>query len=446
VSRSIAAAVVVAALCGCNDQVTLAIASDRPVPQAIDAICVGVADLSASGGHFGKRYRLEDKLATLPQTLRLDPGGATRAWAWVRADRGGVPAVRAGKPVDFTSDITLELDRCEVGAAGTPAVVGDPVGPADPRLVVSHGASGQLVVAIGATAEVLDVVGGKLVANPAPELPAGVVVAAIAADLDGDCDDDLVLATPDGPPVFWIRDGTTFTAGATLGTTAVAALASGDVDRDGDIDLVTGTGSNLSLWRNDGSGTYTLDAPALEAGSLVSSVTALALGDVNGDGNPDLLVGQAGDPLRAWLGEPDGTGSFLSNGAVVPPLPLDVARLQLTDLDGDFDPDLVVVVNNAPLHLYVDREGGLEEQTFVLLPSELTATAIAIGGWDPGCEPDAIVAGATETVTLRGQPGGQFESEATAPAASDVVMVDLDDDGNLDAVLATPEGASWLAR
>src|SRR4051812_41323855 len=65
-------ALVALALCaGCNDSVTLEIASDRPVPQAIDSICVGLADTSMSGGHFGRSYRLEDGLAHLPQTLRV---------------------------------------------------------------------------------------------------------------------------------------------------------------------------------------------------------------------------------------------------------------------------------------------------------------------------------------------------------------------------------------
>jgi len=31
-------------------------------------------------------------------------------------------------------------------------------------------------------------------------------------------------------------------------------------------------------------------------------------------------------------------------------------------------------------------------------------------------------------------------------AANDVVMIDLDEDGDLDAVIATPEGVRWLAR
>nr|MDQ3367205.1 VCBS repeat-containing protein [Myxococcota bacterium] len=166
-----------------------------------------------------------------------------------------------------------------------------------------------------------------------------------------------------------------------------------------------------------------------------------------GDTNPDLVVGQAGGPLAAWLGEPGGTGSFLPADAVVPPVPLDVVALTLADADGDFDPDLAVAVRGAGMRLYVDREGHLEDQSFVRLPQPAPrATAIAFGGWDTGCEPDAVIAAATESSALRGEPGGALVADAAGPGASDVVMVDLDDDGDLDAVLATPEGVRWFAR
>ena len=89
------------ALAACTDAVTLEIAGDRPVPTAIDALCVGIADTDTSGGQFGSPYRLEGDLDHLPQTLRVEPGSASDAWAWVRGDRGGVPVARAAARVDF---------------------------------------------------------------------------------------------------------------------------------------------------------------------------------------------------------------------------------------------------------------------------------------------------------------------------------------------------------
>src|SRR5690606_6269330 len=140
-------------------------------------------------------------------------------------------------------------------------------------------AGGVLVVAAGETAAILDAQGGALVAAPAPALPAGAIVELVAADLDGDCDDDLLVATDGAPPALWRRDGVTFTAVGELGTSPIAAAVAADVDRDGAVDLITGAGGALSLWRNDGSGTFTRDAAALSGGGRVASITALAAGD-----------------------------------------------------------------------------------------------------------------------------------------------------------------------
>jgi FG-GAP-like repeat len=444
--RSSCVAVVLALVASCDGAITLEIAGDRPIPRSLDAICVGVADTSESGGHLGQLYRLSGELSTLPQTLRIQPGDADSAYLWVRGDLGGAPITYATVRTSFEGDARIALDRCAPARAGSPSVRGAAVGPADARLVVSHG-SGNLVVAFGAEATILDAKDDELaVIGTGPPLPAGNVVAVIAADIDGDCDDDLVIATDGEAPIVWRRNHRDFTPAASLPSAAQAAIAAADVDHDGDTDLVTGIGSTLSLWYNDGSGKFTLKDENLKAMGRVSSVRALALGDVNVDGNADLLVGQAKAPMTAWLG---GTsGLFEPNDGVIPPVPLDVASFTLADADGDvdLDLDLAVSVKAAPMKLYIDREGQLEDQSFVRLPMPPpTATAIALAGWDEGrCEPDALVAGA-ETLALHGDTDA-FTIETMLGAASGVVMIDLDEDGDLDAILATPEGVRWLAR
>lgn len=439
---------VVIAVAGCDGAITLEIAGDRPIPRALDAICVGVADTNAGGGQHGQFYPLIGEQASLPQTLRIVPGEAGSAFLWVRGDRGGVPVAYATTRSDLGGDVRLSLERCPVGRSGMPAPVGGAIGPAGARLVASHG-PGNFVLALGAEAAILDASGGGPTLLAAPPLPAGNVLAAIALDVDGDCDDDVVIASDGEPPIVWRRDHGGFTTGASIGTSPQAALAAADVNHDGVMDIVTGAGSSLALWYNDGRGQFALDPDDLRANGRVTSVRALALGDVNTDGNADLIVGQGGAPLTAWLGGMN--GAFEENDGVVPPAPLDVAQLTLADADGDtdLDPDLAVAVRGAAPRLYIDREGQLEDQSFVrfpLDPAVPVANAIALGNWDDSrCYPDAIIAGDAEAMLLHGDKE-KFLFEGALAGASDAVMIDLDEDGDLDAVLATPEGLRWFAR
>lgn len=439
--RRVRFVLICAVLAGCNDAIVVEVTSDRPVPSAIDHVCFGVADDATTGGQYGRNYPIDK----LPQSLRIEPGNADRALAWVRADRGGVPVARAAGELDFSSDLSLALDACVKGPGGAPKTMGAAAGPATAKLAASQGRGGTLVVAIGADgASVLDAKSGALVATAAPTPPPGVPRAIIATDLDGDCDDDLVIITDGAAPTVWMRDGAGFAEAGTIGGSIVAAAAAADVDQDGRVDIVLGYAGTLELWLNDGAGNFTHATQALSGGGKVNGVSALALGDVDGDGFPDLIVGQAGGPLAAWLGS---AGTFAAATSIVPAVPLMVESLAFADADGDFDPDLAVSITGAPLRLYIDRDGHLEDQTHVRLTGTIpTAHAVAFGGWDDGCEPDAVIAADAGAPTLKGQPTGIFAETEPAPAATDVIMADIDDDGDLDALLSTPDGVVWLAR
>jgi len=98
------------------------------------------------------------------------------------------------------------------------------------------------------------------------------------------------------------------------------------------------------------------------------------------------------------------------------------------------------------MHLFIDRD-SLEDRSQVVLPQPAAvAHAIAIGGWDAGCPPDLVIAGDAAAPALDGQTTGMFVAEAPGPSATDVVLADIDDDGDLDAIFATPNGVVWLAR
>jgi hypothetical protein len=443
VSARFVAVAVCGTLAGCDAAVTLTVAGDLPVPAGVDAMCVGVADHDARGGQFGRVY----PLTSLPQTLAVKPGRAHAADAWVRGYRGGVVVARDAARMDFGGDVTLRLDACHRGRAGTAAVVAtDPTAAA--RVVGSMGQGGAVAIAVGAAgARVLDADGGALV-TPATFTPGAAPVDVIALDADGDCDDDVVIATDTQPPHLWIRGATDFADAGPIGTSPVRALAAADVDGDGDQDLITGAGGVLALYRNDGGGRFTKDPAAFGAGGGgATDVTTLAAGDLDGDGHADLVVGQ-GDaaPARLYALLGDGAG-FASSAGVLPAVSVRAARATLVDADGDGDLDLVLALAGGPVRLYVNRAGVLEDQSFVRLPQPApTAAAAAITTWDDDCAPDLALAASDMTTLARGADGGAFTADGSAPAASDLVFVDLDDDGAPDLVTAGPSGVAWVRR
>lgn len=116
-------------------------------------------------------------------------------------------------------------------------------------------------------------------------------VAFIDADGDGDLD---AYVGNTGDNEYWVNDASSSVSFSALaGTTSLGlrdassnsnAAAFGDIDGDGDLDLVVGKeagDASISLYFNDGAGGFT-SAP--DVPSSTASVTVTAWGDVDGDG------------------------------------------------------------------------------------------------------------------------------------------------------------------
>ncbi|HLQ38765.1 MAG TPA: FG-GAP-like repeat-containing protein, partial [Planctomycetota bacterium] len=191
----------------------------------------------------------------------------------------------------------------------------------------------------------------------ASRMPVGIyrTTSLALGDVDGDGDLDLVVGNG-GINAVWeqsrlyLNNGTgTFTdvtaSRMPAGSYDTTSLALGDVDGDGDLDLVVGNywGTQSLLYINNGTGTFT-DATAsrMPAGSY--STTSLALGDVDGDGDLDLVVGNQGNPGgQSLLYLNNGTGTFTDATASRMPVGSYITNsLVLGDMDGDGDLDLVV--------------------------------------------------------------------------------------------------------
>jgi len=161
-------------------------------------------------------------------------------------------------------------------------------------------------------------------------------------------------------------------------------VALGDIDGDGDVDLVTGSfGQFNRRYLNDGSGSFEdgqdihglfnildsvlhLKKPAIDTNALVPDLTlAIALADVDGDGKLDVIAGNFGQPSRIYWN--DGDGTFLPGAALGPVsgLAISPTSIKIEVKPEDWQD------NRTAADLVLDLQTKIDEQIEKQLPSEV---------------------------------------------------------------------------
>ena len=184
-----------------------------------------------------------------------------------------------------------------------------------------------------------------------------------AGDLDGDGDADIIVANDRAENWVYLNNGAghfrrAWSVGPDVEPARSAQLY--DLDRNGALDvLVTNRGTANGFYLNDGTGHF---GPKREFGNPDGSTIAVAVGDVDGDGDPDLVLanrdGQANHVLlndgALGFGErrPFGTGSD------------ETRSVALADLNGDGILDIVAANIGEPNGLYLGKgDGSFQPET-----------------------------------------------------------------------------------
>lgn len=163
------------------------------------------------------------------------------------------------------------------------------------------------------------------------------------ADFDSDGDLDGFAACRSSTTAFFLRND-----GAGMLTTNSVALSGipsgfdlGDLDLDGDVDVVVGRAIQgldaISMLRNDGAGAFTVVLP----GASNFAVNDLAIGDLTGDGRPDVICSRPSTTLLMfYVLRGNGAGGLVYDPALSSTLDgFTAERLTLADADDDTDLD-----------------------------------------------------------------------------------------------------------
>lgn len=310
------------------------------------------------------------------------------------------------------------------------------------------------------------------------------------ADIDGDGDLDLFVGSVEGDQVYLFRnDGNQFTdvtqiSGISVTAENTISASFSDYDQDGDLDLFLTHWGNRpqpdteSLWQNNGDGTFTsasiqsgiagqLIGPSVGISDFFDYSFAPVFSDIDGDGDPDLLLASDFGTSKVFTNNGDGTFSDTTDRGVV--IDRNGMGNSVGDYDNDGDMDWFVTsifeMSDEPDANFGNRlyrnlgDGTFEDVT--------EAAGVADGGWGWGsCMEDFDNDGDLDIFHVNGwntvdprdtgrtdeysddqvryfesQGDGTFVEAATGAGLTDtgqgrgVVCFDSDRDGDLDIVI-----------
>ena len=279
-----------------------------------------------------------------------------------------------------------------------------------------------------------------------------------AGDLDRDGDLDLVSASYNDDAVAWYEnDGTPGSGQWTRRLISTGAGGANDVvvadfDRDGDLDVACAQflDDEISWYRNNGGAPPTF-TPLFVDGLSFAGPRAVAVGDFDGNGFPDLAsVSETGNGV-AWY-ENDGTPA---DGEWVRSLIASVAgpkELAVADLDRDGDSDVVVAAYGEDQVRWYENDGTPSSWTARLVSPCGGARSVDATDFDLDSDRDVLFSCYDDdAIWLARSNGGsppsftEWPVSVTAGGVRSVAAADLDRDGDLDgaAVQGGDDEVAW---
>jgi hypothetical protein len=258
-------------------------------------------------------------------------------------------------------------------------------------------------------------------------------------DIDGDGDVDLVCGNYALSSTVFRNDGGVLTASPVwsgAGGESTRKIALGDYDGDGDIDLAMGNyGQANVVYRNDGG---TLTSNPVWTSAPTNDTYSVAWADYDGDGDMDLACGNYRQANTVYRN--DG-GTLTSNPAWSSTPTNDTYTVAWGDVDDDGDLDLACGNWYQPVTIYRNNNGVLTASPIWSSTPSSGTRCVAWGDYDGDGDVDLACGNSSQSNTIYRNDSGTltsspvWSSTPTEPTY-EVEWGDLDGDGDLDLACA----------
>ncbi|HIA99799.1 MAG TPA: VCBS repeat-containing protein, partial [Gemmatimonadetes bacterium] len=273
-----------------------------------------------------------------------------------------------------------------------------------------------------------------------------------AADVDGDGDIDVLSASIHDDKVVWYEnDGAAdpaFTASTiTSSADGASSVYAADVDRDGDIDVLSASSydDKIAWYENNGAAD-----PSFTAHTITTSADGAAsvfAADLDSDGDIDVLSASLLDDKVIWYenttaapGTPSFTAADIATSA-------DGAfSVFVADMDNDGDMDIVSASENDDTIAWYENDGAADPSFTAadIATSADGAQSVFVADLDNDGDMDIVSASYNDDTIAWYENNGAADPSFTAAdiatsadGAEDIHVADMDNDGDMDIVSAS---------
>jgi hypothetical protein len=333
------------------------------------------------------------------------------------------------------------------GSRSNTAIAGDFTGDGKLDVICSSGGKTRLFVAPTWKEHIIDASGSNFIHSE-------------SFDVDGDGDLDFIGAQYKPGLVKWFECPTNATAGLWTGRVVdqeivgIHGLLKGDIDKDGKMDLLansaqpTGPFPNSGVWLSvpkNPRKAKSWDRHIFARNDAPGLSHYLGVGDVNGDGRPDIAMGAKGGPSAepgtgewfAWWEAPkDPTKPAWKKHLLHDKQP-GATNIQQTDVNGDGKVDFIATRGHGMGVIWMEAPSW---KIHDINPDLKEPHCLQVVDMDGDGDMDAATCayGSKIAAWFENDGKGNFKTHvvATNQAAYDIRAVDMDKDGDLDLLIA----------